>query len=433
MTDPIISQHAISGALVRKGRSVVLPPNPTGTLSATPGDAQVTLNWAASSTPGVTYQVRRVNISTAVWSGSGLSTVITGLTNNTTYNFQVYAVKATGEVSTPSNIATATPVAASEPPVETTTMFGYNYNSDTSYQTVAGRKAKFSNRVPVLRVYSPNTLQSSFNVTTATAGEKRACTSFKAGGSFSSAQLANGTAAATMRSYLQDIPAGWTVYWVYHHEPNSSGGMEVNPTDFVNTYRQMMLAKQAATLQTGVKVYITCNFMAYQVDSPTNWSDSWIPPRGTHCDILTWDIYGNPGVNTSPSGSNKYGGPANGSAYGTTYPLVDQRCAPMFRVTERTGYADSWGVLEVNTPLRNWDTNEAGRVLWHQDIIATFLDPPMAGAVPPKICLLWEAPSGVNWRQQYGNNLPDGTNTGDPNTSPMWNVWKPYMEGVPVG
>jgi hypothetical protein len=444
MTDPIYIQHAVAGALVKKGRGgLIAPPNPPSSLSATAGDGQVTLNWSASSTPGVTYEVRRVNIATSVWTGSGLSAVITGLNNGTTYNFQVYAVKATGQISSPSNTATATPQGVSEPPVQTGTMFGYNFNSDTTYQTVAGRRSKFGNRTPVIRIYQPNTLSANFGVTTATAVEKRACTSYKAGGGFSSTQLSNGTATATMRAYLEDIPAGWTVWWVYHHEPNSSGGMEVNPTEFVNTYRQMMIAKGQANLAAGTTVYITCNFMAYQVGT-SNWSNSWIPPRGTHCDILTWDIYGNPGVNTSASGSNKYGGPATGSAFGTTYPLVDQRCAPMFQATEDTGYADSWGVLEVNTPLRNWDSNEAGRTLWFQDIINLFMNPPMPGAVPPKICLLWEAPSGVNWNQAFGYNDarsidPDwayGTiayTSTKANNSPLWNVWKPYMEGVPAG
>lgn len=427
MTSPMITRHASGGTLVRKGRTTVTPPAAPTSLIATAGDAQVGLSWTASVTPGVTYQIKRVNINTVLWSGSGTSATIGALTNDVAYNFQVYAVTGAGQVSSPSNIATATPQAAGSVGPQITTLYGYNFNSDTSHQTIAGRKGHFGNRVPAIRIYSPNTLTNSAPGWS-NAQEGRMAASFKAGGSFSESQLATGSAALDMMvEHLESLQAGSKYYWTHHHEPNSSGGMEVDPTQFTQVYDQMMAAKSQASLNTEVEVYITANFMAYQVDT-SNWSDAWVP----NCDILTWDIYGNPGVNTSASGTNIYGGPATGTAYGTTYPLVDQRCAPMFRVTERTGYADSWGLLEVNSPLRNWDTDEAGRVAWHEDIIALFNMPPMAGSVPPMICLLWEAPSGVNWRQQYGNNLPDGTNAGDPNASPMWAVWAPFIEGVPL-
>lgn len=438
MTTPIITRHAQGMTLVRKGRATITPPAPPGTLSAVAGDAQATLTWSASPTAGVTYQIRRVNQNAIVWSGSSLSAVIGALNNDVTYNFQVYAVNGSNMLSGPSNIATVIPKAAGDPSTPVETLYGYNWNSDTSHQTIAGRKGHFGGRVPAIRIYSPNDLTSS-PPGWSNAQEGRMSTSFKAGGGFSESQLATSTAALDMMiSHLENLQAGTKYYWTHHHEPNSSGGMEVPYTQFVQVYDQMMNAKSQASLAADVEVWITANFMAYQVDT-SNWSDAWVP----NCDILTWDIYGNPGVNTSPSGSNKYGGPATGSAYGTTYPLADQRCAPMFRVTERTGYADSWGVLEVNSPLRNWDANEAGRLAWHEDMLALFNNPPMAGAVPPKICLLWEAPSGVNWRQGYGYNNYPGTeftavgatvnyNATTVQNSPLWAFWDDYVESVPL-
>jgi len=447
----VACRTVISGSEVRKGRTVASPPAAPGTLTATAGDGQASLSWVASATSGVTYLIKRVNQDTVVaTTAAGVTTkVITGLTNGVTYNFQVYAVGASGAVSSPSNVGTAVPAPAGSTGIST--YWGYNSatatdKGDRSIDSMTGKKAKLGNRAPVVRVYGSSGLQRSFTPTTTTCPEKRVVYSYKAGGSWSETELANGAAIGDMIAWLQDIPAGWIVFWVYHHEPNSPsvpGGMEVDPTNFVNTYHQMRLALNAATLATGVKVYITCNFMDYQTAGGTHyptttstWSDTWVPSR-SDCDLLTFDAYGNPGQNTSASGSNKYGGPATGSAYDTTYPLPSVRYANMFQVIERCGYADAWGILEVNSPLRNWDTNEAGRVAWHQDTIALFLTPPMTGSVPPKVFLMWEGVSGVNWNQGYGQNTHPAKNGHyspytDGSGSPLWAVWSPYMTAMPT-
>jgi hypothetical protein len=314
------------------------------------------------------------------------------------------------------------------------TIFGYNWNNrDTTYQTIAGRKARFSDRVPCVRIYNSSRMPAKFDISSSIAQEKRASYSFKSGGD--SAGLRTGKYNATMKSWLESIPANWTVYWTFHHEPNSSSGLELPAADFVGTYRQMSTCLKAANLADGVKVYITVNFMAQYLRANQGWSDNWVPRKSDGVDILTWDVYGNPGFNTSPSGSNKYGGPATGSGYNTTYPLPADRFAEMFAITDRCGFADSWGVLEINSPLRNWDATENGRKLWHQDAIKLLLKPPMTGSVAPKIVLLWEAPSGANWRQQYGSNTPSGTRTAfsPASGSPLWDVWDDYITGTPVG
>jgi xyloglucan-specific exo-beta-1,4-glucanase len=90
------------------------PPAPTG-LTATAGNAQVALSWAASS-GATSYNVLRSTVS-----GSGYATVTTGvattsytntgLTNGTAYYFVVQAVSS-GGTSGNSNQASATPAAA---------------------------------------------------------------------------------------------------------------------------------------------------------------------------------------------------------------------------------------------------------------------------------------------------------------------------------
>jgi hypothetical protein len=87
------------------------PPAPTG-LTATPGNAQVTLNWNASS-GAASYNVKRSTTSggpyTTIATGvTSTSFTNTGLTNGTTYFFVVSAVNSAGE-SGNSNQASATP------------------------------------------------------------------------------------------------------------------------------------------------------------------------------------------------------------------------------------------------------------------------------------------------------------------------------------
>jgi fibronectin type 3 domain-containing protein len=94
------------------------PPAPTG-LTAAPGNAQVTLNWNASSGAS-SYNVKRSTTSggpyTTIATGvTSTSFTNTGLTNGTTYFFVVSAVNSAGE-SGNSNQASATPQNVQTPP-----------------------------------------------------------------------------------------------------------------------------------------------------------------------------------------------------------------------------------------------------------------------------------------------------------------------------
>jgi fibronectin type 3 domain-containing protein len=86
-------------------------PQPPATLSATPGNTQVSLSWPASS-GATSYNVKRATIPggpyTTVGSTAGTSFTNTGLTNGSTYFYVVTAVNASGE-SGNSPEASATP------------------------------------------------------------------------------------------------------------------------------------------------------------------------------------------------------------------------------------------------------------------------------------------------------------------------------------
>jgi fibronectin type 3 domain-containing protein len=97
------------------------PPAPTN-LSATAGNAQVSLSWTAS-TSATSYNVKRSSTSGGPYSqiatASGTSYSDTGLTNGTTYYYVVSAVNSAGE-SANSNQASATPTASTTPDVTIT-------------------------------------------------------------------------------------------------------------------------------------------------------------------------------------------------------------------------------------------------------------------------------------------------------------------------
>ncbi|MES2308415.1 MAG: fibronectin type III domain-containing protein [Verrucomicrobiota bacterium] len=110
-------------------------------VTATPGNAQVSLSWA-SAAGASSYKIRR-----STTSGSGyvdftgntttaLTFTNTGLTNGTTYYYVVLAVNATG-TSSPSSQVSATPVA---PPVAPTGLIGTpgNTQATLSWSATAG-------------------------------------------------------------------------------------------------------------------------------------------------------------------------------------------------------------------------------------------------------------------------------------------------------
>ncbi|MDR1266334.1 MAG: fibronectin type III domain-containing protein [Propionibacteriaceae bacterium] len=93
---------------------IVVPDAPTD-LAATAGDAQVALTWTAPASDGGTavtgYSVQYRAQGAAVWQSQAAvatNATVTGLTNDTTYEFQVAAVNAVGQGEW-SNLVQATP------------------------------------------------------------------------------------------------------------------------------------------------------------------------------------------------------------------------------------------------------------------------------------------------------------------------------------
>ncbi len=111
------------------------PGTPSG-LAATAGDEQVTLSWTAASSGGsaiTDYLIEYKLSADSVWTtfadgtSAAVSAVVTGLTNDSSYDFRVTAVNINGSGSA-SSTATATPVDAPAPaPTTTTRRTSVNY------------------------------------------------------------------------------------------------------------------------------------------------------------------------------------------------------------------------------------------------------------------------------------------------------------------
>jgi hypothetical protein len=117
-----VPQESVTLFVIPPAPPASAPPTPTG-LTATPGNASVTLSWNASS-GATSYNVYRgtsTGTETLLKSGvTGTTFNDTGLTNGTTYFYKVSAVNAAGESSLSSEVsATPESSAPSAPPTPT--------------------------------------------------------------------------------------------------------------------------------------------------------------------------------------------------------------------------------------------------------------------------------------------------------------------------
>ncbi len=86
------------------------PTAPTNLAASNTTTTSTTLNWSASTdNVGVTqYQIRRNNVAIGTVAGNITTYNATGLTASTTYNFNVFALDAAGNISPPSNTVQVT-------------------------------------------------------------------------------------------------------------------------------------------------------------------------------------------------------------------------------------------------------------------------------------------------------------------------------------
>lgn len=377
-------------------------------LIADPAAGAVDLRWLApTSGAAVTdYSVQYKAATSGVWLtfahavSTATTKTVTGLTNGTTYDFRVAAIRAgvTGTYTAPVQAKPSALVLGS-------TFYGINTNADTG-RTVAQRQGLFGGRIGVVRRYYSGALPAQFEQTTAVCPEKLLSISFKPGDGFSAADIASGAFNTRFRQWLESIPAGWRVWVTYWHEVNDDiNAGNITGAQFTGAYAQLYPVLQEAQLQPGVTVRLCANFMAFQITLNPNsatWQDSWVPPPGT-MDLLTIDLYGNPGQNTRQ---------ITGPAYGTSYPDPATRSAIIDDLIRRTGWSQHWGILEVNAPGRDWDADESDRIAWHHGILAHWQQ---SQATPPEIVLLWENPiaSFAKWDQSYGRVPGDPSIMGD--------------------
>jgi hypothetical protein len=128
--DGIVGISDLSIILSNWGKTVTstgAPAAPSG-VKATAGNGQVTITWNANTEPNISYYaVRRSTSSTAdmsTWTRlapnyTTPTATDTGLTNGTTYYYYVTAVDSTNQVSTRSNVVSATPTSGTTPPPTT--------------------------------------------------------------------------------------------------------------------------------------------------------------------------------------------------------------------------------------------------------------------------------------------------------------------------
>jgi hypothetical protein len=110
----------------------VAPAN--GTLTATPGDTQVTLDWSGFTDPGSGIESYKVvfgkgnaplscSTGTMIYSGTDISYIHTGLTNGIKYGYRVCAIDKAGKISKGAT-ASAKPIPETNPPTGTITIKG---------------------------------------------------------------------------------------------------------------------------------------------------------------------------------------------------------------------------------------------------------------------------------------------------------------------
>jgi len=258
-------------------------------------------------------------------------------------------------------------------------------NANTPYE--ADRRVDTFGGVGMARAFYSGMMPATWNPAVEGASPQHAVqVSFKA----DPTAVARGVYDTTLLSWMASIPSGWVVYLTFWHEPNDElRAGQFSASDFRAAWSHLStLRRQQAQLRPDVRLRLVPVFMAYLVDVPGGWSDSWVP-RPDEVAFVSWDIYGN------PTGGNGLDG---------AYPPVSASIDPCLRVSSRLGFR-RWGVTEFNTPQRSWDVNEQARKQWLEEFRRYALGGRTTATQlgVPKILLLWEG-DGTNWDQRFATN-----------------------------
>jgi hypothetical protein len=257
---------------------------------------------------------------------------------------------------------------------------GINVNDRAAY---SARLATFG-RIGTARVFHSGMLPVRWTwVNDGLSDSRRSQVSFKV----PPAALASGTYDATITSWLDSIPHGWTVWLTFWHEPNNElRDGAFTPADFLAAWHRLSrLVRTTSASRPDRVVLLVPTFSRYLLDT-SGWSDGWVPAP-SDVDFISWDVYGNP-----------TGGAGLGSSYPPVPPLVDT----CLRVTQRLGY-QHWGISEFNTPRRTWDTDESQRVKWLETFRSYCCDSSRSTASElrsPEIFQLWEG-VGSGWDESF--------------------------------
>lgn len=242
-------------------------------------------------------------------------------------------------------------------------------------------------------------------------------------------QVLAGDADVDFCTYVNAIPSGWEIAMTYYHEPNG----DLNTTNFTaDKYRQAQIrlgallegrtmasisqtakaaAAPAVSLATGVKVYMAVCISGPRgtaATAPTSAGNNWdtgvvetsvknCVPNAADMDaaaILLLDNYQNP----PPAIAQVIdaGNPTVESLYPTPTAINGFFVA---NVLSQYGYdtgGRGWGIGETMAPLR---TNDDAAGSGQTAAVESFLTYCEAVNPPPRVILLWEAPTGVSFDQ----------------------------------
>lgn len=122
-------------------------PDPLNDLTATVGNAEIQLDWTAPNSNGsniVNYIIEyKLSSEPTIWTelydgiGAAITKTVTGLTNDSSYDFRVKAVNAAG-ISNLSNTATETPTSSDFNFAAYTNLFVYNVTDPANYVASGG-------------------------------------------------------------------------------------------------------------------------------------------------------------------------------------------------------------------------------------------------------------------------------------------------------